>query len=402
MVDIESFWLSLKFSWLRRAINTHAFWPNILMAEIEAIIGHFVTVSDILQFGPNEIVRIGKKFDNKFWKQIFCSVVPFMQGALFCYPEKIFIAPIWDNPIILRNNRAIKKSNYPILSERVSTMSDFYDSENGILLSRLEIEGKFDFVMDEETYIEFQYIFRIARRSLGLNDNNRIVTFQPFQPLLINIANMAKKGCSIYYRLLRKKINLSTTLSERENKWHTELNCTFGSEYWNRVYRSTSEIKNDNRMKYLQYQINRNSLFTNYKVNKFKRNISPHCSFCTGAEGVTETHLEIVSHLFYDCILVINLWQEVRNWISAFNFEIPLDRKKLIFGIQDQPISSIPNSIILCVKYFVWKTKFQEQRPIFISFKKYLKLKLDDLKNACLFENNDSKFEPWINIYASI
>ena len=37
-------------------------------------------------------------------------------------------------------------------------------------------------------------------------------------------------------------------------------------------------------MKFLQYQINRNSLFTNYRVNKFKSHKSPNCTLCQNEE----------------------------------------------------------------------------------------------------------------------
>ena len=191
-------------------------------------------------------------------------------------------------------------------------------------------------------------------------------------------------------------------MNERENKWHNELNCIYGVEFWNKVYSLTASIKNDNKMKYLQFQINRNSLFTNYKVSKFKANVSPYCTFCMGAQGGNNMHLELVSHLFYDCVFVQNLWQEIKDWLNTFNFEISLDKKTIIFGIQDKNMSTIPNYIILCSKYFIWKVKFQSQRPTFSNFLKFLKNKLEDLKNACLYEDKNCKFEPWLVIYNSL
>ena len=120
---------------------------------------------------------------------------------------------------------------------------------------------------------------------------------------------------------------MNTTLGDRETKWHQELNCILGTDYWNKVYSLTASIKNGNKMKFLQYHINRNSLFTNYKVNKFKNNISPFCSFCTGVDENIQPYFEHISHLFYDCSFVFKLWQDVASWISTFNFDIPLDKK---------------------------------------------------------------------------
>ena len=71
VTDIKSFWQALKFSWFRRALNTKAFWPNILIHEIKDIVGHEVTISDIMQFWPNYLSFIAKKIKNNFWKQVF-------------------------------------------------------------------------------------------------------------------------------------------------------------------------------------------------------------------------------------------------------------------------------------------------------------------------------------------
>lgn len=167
----------------------------------------------------------------------------------------------------------------------MTTISDFYQPGSSIFLTRAEMETRYEMTLNEETYIEFQYIFKTARRNLSIPDNVLIPTFRPFQPLLISIVNQVKKGCNVYYRFLRKKVNLNTTLTERESRWHNELNCTYGVLFWDKSYNLTSTIKNENKMKWLQYQINRNSLFTNYKVNKFKNQISPNCSLCSHVEG---------------------------------------------------------------------------------------------------------------------
>ena len=127
---------------------------------------------------------------------------------------------------------------------------------------------------------------------------------------MIKIINLAKKGCSSYTKLLRKKKNLTTNLAGRENRWHLELQRNYGVDFWNKTYYLTASIKNENKMKFFQFQINRNSLFTNYKVNKFKQHVSPLCSFCSHIDGFTER--ELVSHLFFFCDLVLNLWQEVK------------------------------------------------------------------------------------------
>ena len=100
-------------------------------------------------------------------------------------------------------------------------------------------------------------------------------------------------------------------------------------------------------MKWLQFQINRNCLFTNYRVNKFKPYIAPYCTYCS---PLGQSNLELVSHLFWECDLALKLWQEVRNWLIKFDINLPLDRKRLLFGIHTESSNSILDFIILATK----------------------------------------------------
>ena len=235
-------------------------------------------------------------------------------------------------------------------------MSDFYVCGSGTMLSKNELENKYQVMISEESFIELHYVIKTARQRLGIKDDSSIPTFLPFQPLLINIVNLTKKGCSTYCKLIKKKPNLKTSLADREQKWHNKLQCTFGTDFWNKIYSFTASIKHENKIKWLQFQINRNCLFTNYKVNKFKPHISPDCSYCSHQEN--NANSELVSHLFWGCDFVLKFWQEIKEWLATLDTCLPLDRTILLFGILDQQSSSIVNYIILCGKNFIWRNKF--------------------------------------------
>ena len=98
MVDIKQFWASLKFSWVRRLLKTSAFWPKILELDVQKVTGKFTPIIDMLQLGPNMLPSLSKKFNNKFWKQVFNGIGPFMQGALFCHPKKTVICTVLGKP----------------------------------------------------------------------------------------------------------------------------------------------------------------------------------------------------------------------------------------------------------------------------------------------------------------
>ena len=253
LIDIRTFWQSLKFSWVRRALNTNAFWPNILTEGVSNIVGHQLNVAEIFQLGPKHLDLIGKKMKNRFWSQVFKTIDPVMQGAIVCCPENISLTSIWDNPFVLKNEKPVKKVSYPSLSGKIKTMEDFYSPNTNTLMSKDEFERIHQITLDHQTFVEFNYIVKNARRRLGLMDTTRDAVYRPSQPLIIAIANSVKKGCNKYYSYIRRKDNINSTVKEREVKWHQELGYTLGVRFWNTAYKLTADIKNDNYMKWIQF-----------------------------------------------------------------------------------------------------------------------------------------------------
>ena len=129
--------------------------------------------------------------------------------------------------------------------------------------------------------------------------------------------------------------------------------------------------------------------------------ISPLCSLCTHRVDPPH-HPELVSHLFFDCDFTLVLWQQIQGWLGSLNIQLELNRTKLLFGVHNEDSLSVKNFIILTVKYYIWKTKFENKVLMLIDYQNYLKNKLEDQKNACLFEGNDSKFDKWLVIFDCI
>ena len=84
------------------------------------------------------------------------------------------------------------------------------------------------------------------------------------------------------------------------------------------------------------------------------------------------------------------------------NINLPLDRKILLFGILEENSNSVLNYLILCVKYYIWKTKLQFQQLSFLALQRFFKNKLEDLRNAYLYEDKVYKFEPFTVVYNSV
>ena len=100
------------------------------------------------------------------------------------------------------------------------------------------------------------------------------------------------KGCSYYNKLLSLKSVLKNKIQRREEKWHAELGSTFSVYFWNKARKHCDNIFFDNQLKWLQFQVVRNSLQTNYIVNHFMPKIPKICSYCKECSSI-----EIISHI---------------------------------------------------------------------------------------------------------
>ena len=119
---------------------------------------------------------------------------------------------------------------------------------------------------------------------------------------------------------------------------------------------------------------NRNCVYTNYRISKISQT-SPFCSFCSQNDTQSQC-LELVSHLFYNCTIVLNFWQEVGAWLASIDtpVNVSLSQSNILFGILSESSNSLGYFIILCGKYFIWKTKLQSGLPMLNTFKIFLKI----------------------------
>ena len=228
--------------------------------------------------------------------------------------------------------------------------------------------------ISEEKYIDIRYILKSSIQKLKISSNRLIPANKPLKPLLIDLALLCNKGCSTYYKILRKKAVLSNKIYLRENKWHTELGSRFSVDFWNNVRRFCSKIYIDNKLLWLQYQINRNSLQTNYIVSHFQRNVTKSCQYCQNSD-------ELISHIFYSCIKTANFLKQVISYLESINFIFAPNKIQMLFGFQDLDSTHPKNYISLVFKRYVWINKFRNCNLTIDGFKGFLKYRKNFSKN---------------------
>ena len=202
--------------------------------------------------------------------------------------------------------------------------------------------------------------------------------------------------CSRYHQCLRKKAILNNKIHKRESKWHQELGTNFSIQFWNNSRRLCTNIKFDNKIKWLQFQIIRNSLQTNYIVGHFNINVSKQCQYCG-------ENFELVSHIFWSCLVVRSFLDEIIVFLNNLGTEYNPNKLQLLFGFHDLSYAHPKNYISLIFKRYIWISKFRNNCQLNINgFKSLLKTYLVDLKYIYEMENKVDKINEWNTIIQAL
>ena len=85
---------------------------------------------------------------------------------------------------------------------------------------------------------------------------------------------------------------------------------------------------------------------------KFRKVTSPRCSFC-------KLHDETIMHLFYDCLIVNRLWNQLKS-IPSNNLNFPISTSQsAIFGFWDLDTNEhlILNHLLLIFKMYIYNAR---------------------------------------------
>ena len=152
----------------------------------------------------------------------------------------------------------------------------------------------------------------------------------------------------------------------REQKWHTELDNTFSVFLWGKARKLWASINYENPLKWLQFQILRNSLQTNKIVSHFIPTVSPECQFCLLTS-------ETISHLYWFCPIVRQFLNDSFTFISSSDLNFKPTQEQFIFGFINESFNTPANYLTLLLKKFIWKNKFKNEINLSqVGFKNYL------------------------------
>ena len=314
MPDISKFWNSLKMAWVRKMQISTDVWWNILQLSLLEI---NYDISDIWYAGPNRPRDVSNKLTNKFWSETFQIAGSLMDTIPFAYPHFFFHLNLFDNDLFSVNRVPLTKNEFGDLWKKgLCQVADYFDTRYvpPKILTLTEVNKKFNVNLDFLRYHRVKTIIelgseRLNHKILNLNYSD-ICT--PRQPILFKLSNLSKKGSRIFYRTLQAKDLLSDSTEAAEDKWRKEINLTFSIKFWDDCWKLIKNPFIDNKTKWIQLQINRFILPTNYSVNKYNPNQNPGCSFCP-----ENSHLEQLQFLLWECPKVKLFWAHVETFFEA-------------------------------------------------------------------------------------
>ena len=395
MPDVEQYWLSFKFSWVRRLLTSESYWPHILMDRISTCQGKHITIGEMFQLGPYLLAKIGKTIGNKFWSQVLLTLPKMSENFAFCEPELLLETSFWYNSSIKRGNKVVKYSDFPEIQNKVNILGDFFEHGTNEFMDLNRFNQRYDMNLPYLKFIELRYIVSLTFQKLNYCFSNLIPASYPIMPSLIRIALRSKKGCSTYYRILNKKRCLQSKIVLRDQKWHLELQSYYDISFWNKVRLLTSKFSLNNNIKWLQFRINRNSLQTKYITSHFLPGVSSLCEYC----GIEE---EKISHLFWFCPVVKEFIIGVLNDLQIHGMSINPSMREFIFGDTRFSFEHPRNYLPLLIKKYVWKNKFLNATLHLNGFRNFLKDCLKELKIIYELKDKISLFNEWLLLYSNL
>ena len=300
-------------------------------------------------------------------------------------PSQFSLHSVYNNPLFKIGNRVIQEDR--LGNTGTTQVADFLHTETNLPLTLEQYNSKYNCDVTNAMYTPVINSLNRALTKLDINWGNITMHPAPRQSVLISVATKTKKGSSAYYKLLMcRKIQRRDT-SRQETRWHTELGLLLSIKYWDSCWHDVHDIKN-NELKYFQYQVVRGNLKTNAVVSHFVPLVQETCSF----PGCNER--EIISHLMWDCQTIQTFWRNLSLFFTnTFHTPIFFEKLTVLFGLQNQLMSSVTNTVILVGKKYIWQEKFRNLAPNVDNFCKYLKQFLRTEKVAHTMKNNLVSFE---------
>ena len=170
------------------------------------------------------------------------------------------------------------------------------------------------------------------------------------------------KGCKQIYNTFINGLKVNFKCIE---KWNHLLPINVSESVWKNVCNFNWKCTQDVKLRWFQFRLLNRILCTNLLLVKIGRSENPKCTFCNKVN-------ESIVHLFWECEYIVKYWNDFQCWVNnQLNTNISLKKEMILFGKYIGK-DYIFNNILLIMKFNIYRSRVNKEKPSFISGKKEL------------------------------
>ena len=346
-VDVDKKIISLRCSWVRKMYdNTCHDWKIIPSFLVKKYLGENFQFHSNLHFRNSMIQNIPSFYKEilKDWKQFFSSFT--------AIPSCILSQHLWYNRFIKVDNLGICFSKFA--ARNVNNVIDLFASNGKVKTWRL-LKNEFD--LSNDMYFQWMQIINAIPKQWkeklleNASGNPINIVFKEHHIIknsrIVSLNKLISK--EIYNYLITEKFDKPTSQKYFENLFNDQ------NLKWELIYTLPRKITKDSYTRNFQYKILNNILYLNKKLYLFGKVETPLCSYCM-------LYDESIIHLFWNCVYVKNLWQQLQLYFND-DFKLPdLTLQTAIFGFwnskdYDNEIFQLINHLLLIFKINIYKAR---------------------------------------------
>ena len=375
MIDIESYFESLKAEWVNRIYNSNPLkdaWVQI--------------PTYIFNINGFSAENLKFNFDSTVHFKELRSLPPFYQEILMYYnkpqstdidsfKQNISSQPLWGNKHINRTQRG--KTN--VLFFRNWIRSGIND------ISHLQFLNG---VLDET------FVYRTVRNKQNIYAETLTVkhALLPYRNSIINILedNDISTDTESYTKTKHFYNKLTEIKSININPLSIYLTTQLNQCIEKDIFKVKVKEEKENKLREFNFKLLHGILPCNKNLMKWKKRDNDQCDVCQ--------HTQSIEHLLFNCTYVKPIWNKVNE---IFDINVSFD---LILGIEK---TSPYNRVLTLVAFLIYKEwlvlsfeyKARTNPLIFAYFKSEIKLRIDIYKQCNLYDDLDLQlFESLYNM----
>ena len=285
--------------------------------------------------------------------------------------------PLWYNDLFRIGNNSIFYKEF--FQRGVTCVKDLLNV-NGEFYGHQQFTEQFDIKCNFLTYNCLITMIK-SKDFTSYQTTNNFCCF-PLLPSTIKIFYKHQKGARDMYNILTNETKYTPS---GKTKWNETFNIS--DMEWATIFKTPFIVTQDSKLQWFQTRINHYILGTNVLLNKIDPSVSDKCYFC-------KRESENIEHLFWECTKVQDILIALERELDNKTITLSYNKATFIFGFfNNKKLNIANNTIIIWIKYYIYKTKYQEGTLSINALLNFLNFNYKCLRTAYMSNNQNTKFE---------